>query len=579
MANTPKISVQSDLLRIVEELKQIAEASADTGKAIGETTKQVAKTVNDQVAVAQGGMNKLRKFAKDVANNLKNDFKNIFAVNALSSGLKLNEQFTGSIKQAVILSDTIRRLAPVFGMAEDRAAKFRSTLVKGLSEIGVGSEAAAHALEGLANTNVRGEKNLTEYAKVASELASISGQQGQEANVSGGLARVVVAQGGNPNDPHAMQKVAEDIVRIRNATGASATEALGSLEKLFSAANTDFKKRLMQGGGVSLASAGLIGGQGSTAFLERYFGLSKQARAGYDAQGLGGLVGANGQLNNNAFQNTIKEATNRGSGNTEFGLTTMGMSDDEAKGFLRLAKALNENGEAVERARNAVVDINDEYGKTMGLKDAFHANINHVKGEFSNLFDKMGIHDPLSAVSGAMSKASRSDVGSAAVVGGGAVLAAVLTTVGAKGIGNLLFGEAKKSAVESITGEKVQRVEVINFPEGFGNGLSSAAGSAATAAGGATATGSGLLTSVVAPAAAAAGVGVLASQAFKYVSGTTEGGGLEASINELVDHLRNSGRGGKSIFEEPRNNNVRVIVDSKDKSLKAYERGSRGTSQ
>ena len=315
MAET-KISVRSDLLKIAEDLKIIAQTANETGQSLGEATKQVGKSVNDQVSVVSGGMNKLRSFGKDLVRQLGSDFKSLFSVNALVGGMKLSEQFGGAVKQAINLNDTIRNLSPIFNMNEAAAERFKRTLVRGLGEIGLGSDAAANALQGLAETPVRGEQALQAYAKTAGELASISKQKGQEAGIAKGLAGVVVAQGGNPNDPRAMQKVAEDIIRIRNATGKSATEALDTLNKLFSSANTDFKKRLLQGGGVSLAAAGLVGGQGSTAFLERYLGLSKQARAGFEAQGLGKLIGANGQLNAGAFQSTITEARRRGGGSS-----------------------------------------------------------------------------------------------------------------------------------------------------------------------------------------------------------------------------------------------------------------------
>lgn len=596
-----KISVRSDLLKIVEDLKVISETAQATSDSLAAASKQLGSEVNDQVSIVSGGMEKIRKFGQGLVKQLGSDFKGLFSVNALVGGMKLSEQFAGSIKQAVTLNDTIRNLAPIFGMTEDRAERFKRNLVKGLGEIGVGSDAAANALMGLAETPVRGEKALEAYAKTASELASISKEKGQEANIAKGLSGVVTAQGGDPNDPKAMQKVADDIVRIRNATGKSATEALATLSKLFSSANQDFKKRLLQGGGVSLAAAGLIGGQGSTAFLERFMGLSKQERAGYEAQGLGRLVGQNGQLDSKAFESTIAEAKGRGSGNTEFGLKTMGMTDEEAKGFIRLADALRTNGAAVEAARTSVVDINEEYQKTMSLGDSFRASLNHVKGAFTGLMDKIGAPDLINKGTNMLQDASHSAVGSAAVVGGTGLLAAMLTGKGLGGIGDLLGGEAKKAAIESVTGEKVQRVEVINWPASMGGGLlekavegaagmnnfknwgkvlttGGIAGEGAVAAGGAEVAGGGMLAGA-APAAAAVGLGLGAAQAFKYVAGTTEGGGLEASLKELIDWLKgNDNKPKASLFAEPPKT-VRVTVDTKNKDLKTFPTGSRGVSQ
>lgn len=603
MAET-KVSVRSDLLKIAEDLKIIAQTAQETSESLGDATKEVGKTVDNQVSIVDGGFKKLRQFGKDLTKQLGSDFKSLFSVNALAGGMKISEQFGSSIKQAVTLNDTLRNLSPIFGMNEQAANRFKSTLVKNLSEIGVGSDAAANALQGLAETNVRGDKNLSAYATTASELAGISKQKGQEGQIAKGMAGVVVAQGGNPNDPKAMQKVAEDIVRIRNATGRSATEALDTMNKLFSSANTDFKKKLLQGGGVSLAAAGLIGGQGSTAFLERFMGLSKQGRAGYEAQGLGRLIGSNGQLDNKAFQSTVAEAKSRGSGNAEFGLQTMGMSEEEAKGFLRLSEAMKANGDAVERARTSVVDINQEYQKTMSLGDSFHANINKVKGGLSEMMEKMGMPNVLNKATDTLQGASHSTGGAAAVVGGSALLAAVLTGGGLKGIGgSLLGGEAKKKAIEGITGEKVQMVQVTNWPSSLGGmGGADMAKKAAVGLG----AGAGLLVAGVAAAGAAAFMGGQAlgenskkslaehpeykqdergnfisnmmsrEDAAKLKSGSTDTpkDDVATALNKLNDTLS-----GQNSSAMPSTKDVRVMIETKGSHFKVAPEKSRGISQ
>lgn len=578
-----KVSVRSDLLKIAEDLKVIVRTAEQTAEGLSEATKNVADNVNDQTAVVSAGMSKISKMAKSVASSIASDFKGLLSINAVLGGLKLNEQFAGSLKQAVTLNDAIRKLSPVFGMTEASAEKFKRNLVKGLSEIGVGSDAAAQALTGLAETPVRGENALKEYAKTASELAGITGQKGQEATISKGLAGVVTAQGGNVNDPSQMRKVADDVVRIRNATGKSATEALKTLEELFSNANSEMKKRLAGGGAVSITSAALMGGQGSTDFLKRFLGLSNVQRAGMEAQGLGKLVGGNGQLNSGAFQSTVSEAKRRGMGNAEMGLTTMGLSDEEAKGFLRLAEALKANGEAIEKARTGVVGINDEYQKTMSLGDAFHANINKVKGGFSSLMDSMGAPDLINKTTNVLSKASESTAGSAAVVGGGALMAAMLTTKGLGGIGDLLKGEAKSKAIETVTGEHVQRVEVINWPSSLGGGVGGAmeaaggmAGKAGKLLGGASAVGAAGL---IGYEAGSLLNNVIESKTQGKTSEGFEGNAVERLFFKLDKLL--GGESSKQFMgaQAAMTKDVRVTVDTKDKSLKAFQQGSRGMSQ
>lgn len=581
-----KISVRSDLLKIAEDLKIISKTAEDTAHSLGAATKEVANTVNDQTAVVSGGLNKIRKMGKDLASSLASDFKALFSVNAMLGGLKLNEQFSGSIKQAINLNDTIRNLAPIFGMTEERAEKFKRTLVKGLAEIGVGSDAAANALAGLSETNVRGDQNLSMYAKTASELAGISRQKGQEGAIAKGLAGVVVAQGGNANDTKAMQRVSDDVIRIRNVTGKSATEALHTLQEMFSDADAEMKKKLSGGGAVSLSMAALIGGQGSTDFIKRYLGMDKFRRAGLEAQGLGKLIGPNGQMNAGAFQNTLSEAKRRGSGNAEFGLQTMGMSEEESKGFLRLAEAMKENGTAIEKARTSVVDINKEYRSTMSLGDAFRANINRVKGGFTEILDTIGAPDLINKGTNMLSNASQSTAGSAAVVGGGALMAAVLTSKGlsgiggAMGLGSLLGGEAKSHAIEAITGEKVQRVEVINWPASMG------IGGAAGAAGGLL----GTAGKVIGGAGALAGAGLagygIGGEVNKVIESNTQGKTEEGfqgnAIERLffkLDKLLGGENSTNFMKSQQMTKDFRVVVESKDKTIKAFAPGSRGAAQ
>lgn len=579
-----KVSVRSDLLKIADDLKTIKKQADETAESLAGATKEVGKQVDDQTAFVRGGLDKLRKFSKGVADQMKDDFKALFSVNAMTSGLKLNDQFASSIKQAVTLSDTIRNLGPIFGMNQDRAERFKRSLVGNLSEIGVGADAAASALQGLAQTNVRGDENLTAYSRNAGELASISKQKGQEGQIAKGLAGAVVAKGENPNDPKAMQKVSDDVLRIRNATGKSATEALDMLNKLFSSANSDFKKRLSAGGGVSLAAAGLLGGEGSTGFLQRYMGMDDKRRSGLEAQGMGRLVGKDGSLNQGAFQSTVSEAKRRGQGNAEFGLTTMGMSEEEAKGFLRLSEAMKQNGAAIESARTQVVDINKEYRDTMGMGDAFNASINRVKGMLSRGMAEHGMPDVLGRGTGMLAGAGQSDAGSAAVVGGGALLAAMLTSKGLKGIGGALFGgEAKKAGIEAVTGEKVQRVEVINWPTSMEGAWSSWGGAAKGAGGiaaGAGAGGAGIAgAGLGASAALAGGVGLVAGDVAKYIGE----GGAESDAGDALKAIKEFFMGKEQnvrAFPTPAGSqDVKVVVESRDRGLKATPRGSRGGGQ
>lgn len=577
MAET-KISVRSDLLKIAEDLKMIAKASEDTGRSLGEATKEVAKTVNDQAAIVNGGLNKIKNFGKNLVRELGSDFKALFAVNALASGLKLNEQFRGTVSEAIKLNDVMRQLGPVFNMSQAQGEKFKSALVKDLAEIGASSEDAANALQGLGTTGITNQDALKAYATTATKLAGITGQRGQEGAISGGLAEVVKAQGGNINDPKAMARVAEDIVRIRNATGASATDALRHLQDLYQNVDQSLKGRLTSGGAVSLAAAELKGGSGATAFLKRYLGMNQYERAGLQAQGLGKLTNAGGGLDAKALEQAIKNAKGLGGGSAEFGLQAMGLSAEEAKGLIRLNEAMKESGDAIEKAKNAVVDINEEFDSTKTLGEAFRGNLNKLKGSFQSLMDALGVGGVANKVTNALVKTSHSTAGSAAVVGGGALAAAILAGGGLRalggslGIGGIIGGEAKAKAIEAVTGEHVQRVEVINWPSSLG-GLASAAGGAGGMFGG---IGGALGKAGLYAGVAAAGIGAGAYLSDKF-SSATEGTGLDKALTDLT--LKFSQFLGLMPQTVQSTKDVRVVIDTKDKSLKSYTPGNRGPSQ
>lgn len=473
------LSVRSELSKIVEDLAKVQQKAEQVSRTLGDMGKDSAEDLNKKAKQTENYFTKMRDVGRRTVDQLKRDFKSLLAVNALSESMKLSSQFAGSVKETIQLSDAVRKLGSTFGLTASQFSAFQSMLSKGLGGVGLSSETAANALRGLSETPVRGQRNLTEYAKAAGMLASISGEKGNEAAIAKGLAGVVTARGGNPNDLAQMQSVSNDVLRIRQATGKSATESMQALSSLFSGANPEFQKLLQSGGGVSLATAGLLGGQGATSFLERYLGMNKFERSGMEAQGLGRLIGAGGQLNAGAFSSTISEASRRGQGDVAAGLRTFGFSDEEAKGFIRLAQAVKENGAVIEQARTKVVDINKSYREGMGLGEAFRANINKVKSYIDTSSLTQGATDILG-------KASETGLGAGAVVAGGGVLAALLAGYGLRGIGKGLGGMAAgglaAGGVEALTGRQVQPVYVVNASE-IG-GLGGAASALASGAGG-----------------------------------------------------------------------------------------------
>lgn len=472
-----EVKVQSQLQKIIEDLQAIQKASAGVSAEMKAMGGGVGKEIDEQNKKVKRGLEDTKSFGRRVADQLRQDFKSLFAVQSLTAGMKLSDQFSGAIKESVALSDAVRKFSSVFGIAGKDFVHFQNMMIMGLGDIGAGSESAANALKGLAETPVRGEKNLLAYSKTAAQLGSISGEKGQEGAIAKGISGVIQARGGNPNDTAQLAGVSQEILQIRKATGKSATEIVSMLTELYTRTNSDYQKQMTGGGSTTLATAALMGGPQATSFIEKFMGMNRIERKGLEAQGFKDILGKNGELNTKAILQTLQEAKARGLGDAQAGLKTYGFGDEEAKGFIRLAEAVKASAGAINGAKDSVVDINDEYRRTMSLGDSFRANINKVKSVFAPL-----ISAGTSGLSTGMSAASQSGVGAVAVTGSAAILAAVLTGGGLRGVGKGLMGslggEAKAAAVEAATGEHVQRVEVINWPAGMG-GIGGIAGKAA----------------------------------------------------------------------------------------------------
>lgn len=554
-----ELNVRSQLSKVSEELAKLQVQASKVGEELAKVGDTTGETLEDQAKKTGRFFENLRGLGGRVAKQLRDDFKSLLALNAVSQSLKLSQQFSGTVTEAVALSDTIRKLGSTLGITQSRFTTFQTKLVSGLGQIGLSSEAASNALAGLAETPVRGEENLQKYVETAGQLASISRQQGSEGAIAKGLAGVVTAQGGNPNDQKQLDAVAKDALRIRQATGKSITDVLGSLEQLFSSANADFKSKLKNGGGTSLAAASLIGGKDSTAFVERYLRANRIGRKGLEAQGIGKLIGDDGQLNPKAFQDTVNEGKRRGLGDAQAGLKTFGMSEEEAQGFIRLTEAMRTNGASIEQARKSIVDINKTYQESKGFAESFRASLNRVKGFLSA---------PLSFATqkgtDLLNSASQSDAGSAGVVAGGGALAALLAGGGLRGLGKA-SGIAKGAAIEATTGRQVQPVYVVNARE-FGGGGAGAFGETAAASAGGIRGKAGKALGALGIAATAFEVGSIAGDAIDK----TETGGK--AFDALADAILNLTEKIGLMKSTP----VIVEINSKVPNLRATTPQSRG---
>lgn len=434
MSDNVQLSVRSELAKVISELEKIKEKASEVGDSLAAEGRVIGDSLNTQTKRTETFLGKLRSLSGRVADQMRGDFRSLLSINALGDSLKLSNQFRGAVSESITLGDTIRKLGTSFGIAKGNFAAFQTSLTKGLGEIGLSSETAAKTLEGLVGTNVRGEANVLGYAKTAGQLASISGQKGQEGDIASGMARTIRARGGDANDLGQMKAVAEDLRKIFNSTGKGPTETLRVMEDLFSKMPQDIRKSFGSKGVASLAAAANVAGPNATKFLEDYLQSSPIMRKAFEAQGGKGIIGKEG-IDIEKFRSFSKGIMGRVGGDPRLAAQTLGLSEEAAEGFIRLSESLDRVKEAQERLKTSTGNIDDQYQESMGLGESFRANINRVKKVIAEPFSKgqQGLTDLLS-------KASKSDIGSAAVVGGGGLLAALLAGGALRGIGKGMGG-------------------------------------------------------------------------------------------------------------------------------------------
>lgn len=568
MAEPVQLEVRSALSKIIAELETLRDKAADVSSSLKDAGKDVGKEFNNNVKQTEGFLSNLRSFGRRVADQLRGDFRSLASLNAIGDSLKLSNQFRGSIQETVNLSDTIRKLGRTFGIATQDFSKFQSSMVKGLGEVGLSSEVAARAMEGLVETPVRGEQNILQYSKAAGQLASVAREQGKEGTIASGISRVIQARGGDVNDMKQMQAVAEDLRKIFNATGKLPTESLKVMEDIFTHMSKDFRQKFSTAGLANLATAAHVGGPGATKFLEEYLGKSPIARQAFEAQGGKGIFTEKG-IDVGKFKKFSQEIMTRVGGDPRLAAQTLGLSEEAAEGFVRLAENLDKVNHAQKEIAHSTGDLNSQYKSSMGLGEAFRANINRVKRVLA---------EPLSFLTqkgtDLLSGAAGSDTGSLGVVAGGGALAALLAGFGLRGIGKGLGGGlgalGKGALAEQITGQKTVPVYVTNAAE---IGLAGSGGGALGKAG-------GLLGKVGGGAAALTGgiaAGVAAADAYQdYVKANPETtvGQLDAKFTELIRVLSQK----VGVIPETVGAQQKVIVELNKRDLKESRQPTRGAS-
>lgn len=460
-----KVSVRSELEKIIEELQKVRDAASETSDAFKDTGKNAGDELKKRTKETESFVGNMRNMVRRAADQMKQDFKSLAAVNALGDALKISNQFRGSIKEAVSLNDTMRKLGATLGVATSQQSRFLANMVDGLSKVGLGSEVAQRSLESLAETPVRGEENITAYAKEAGLLARSSGQQGQEGRIAAGMSGLLMSRGVNPNDLKEMKKVSDDLARVRIATGKGPTETLDAMTRIYDAMPKDLRKTTSTRQLSQLGVMGMQGGPGATKFLEEFLKSSPIERMKWNAMGFGGVVKKDG-IDMKELQKAMKGQLGMIGGDPRKAAQILGISDEAAEGMVRLSQNMDRVITETEKLNGITEEQADSLKKTMGFGEAFKANIERVKGAVSGFFFP-GINKATEFLGGA----SESTAGAAAVTLGGGALAALLAGYGLKGIGKgmglggIAGSVVKGSAASAVTGKDVQPVYVVNAGE------------------------------------------------------------------------------------------------------------------
>ncbi len=468
--NKVELSAKAGMEKVFSDLEKLNETVRRVQSELKQTNTEITEATQGNVKKTQDFLTKMKNMGHSVATQLKSDFKSLFGINAIQDALKLSNQFRGVISESVTLNGTIRKLGTTFRIAQGDYAAFQSRVTKGMGDLGLASDVAARTMEGLAESPVRGQEALLEYSKTAGQLASISKTKGQEGNIAKGISDVIQAKGGNVESIDEMKAVAEDLRRVYSVTGKAPAETLSAMKQIFSTMPKEVRKAISTRGLANLAATSSVAGPGSTKFLEEFLGKSSIQRKALEEQGFKDVFTEKG-LDLDKFGKAASEVLARVGGDPRVAAKTIGLSDEAAEGFIRLAESLDKVKAAQDLVNSSSGDLTEQFRRSRSLSEAFSANIDKIKSTLAK-----PVSTVINGLTEGLSKASETTAGAAAVTVGGGVLAALLAGGGLRGLAGGLGGLAKAEAIEKVTGEEVQKVYVVNASEISGGGLAAMAG-------------------------------------------------------------------------------------------------------
>lgn len=474
------LSVKAGLDAMIKQLDGLGNKAREVNDALGQTGKGVSSELANNTKDAEDFLGKLRTASLRTADQMRRDFKTLLSIGALGQSVNLASQFSGTIRETLSLNDAIRKLSATYGIADRDRARWQAGIMRGLGAVGLSSEVGAQTLQGLSKTPVRGEGEVLSYAKTSGMLASVAG--GNAGDIAEMLARVIQARGGNVHDLAQKDDLAENVRRVKVATGREAPDTLRAMEQLYLGMPEDLRKRTEPR---ALANMAGIGARipGSMGWLEHYSSMKPVERQKIDQQMDVRKILAGGQFNQAEFQRQAGGILGRIGFDPRASAETLGLSQEDAEGFVRLARSGSQVADVQGDIAHAAGTLYDQFMSSKTAFESLDSAVNQVTGSLSKLAANLtqGGTDLLSAGQG---------TGALAVVGGTAMAAAILASLGFKGVGGAL-NMAAGAGLVATKGAPIP-VFVVNMGLGgpggskpglvdqFGNPITTTAGPIAT---------------------------------------------------------------------------------------------------
>lgn len=497
----PEIKVAANLKSLLDQLDKVSDHAKKIKEELISGTKVVDEELDKQTKSVQNNFQKMASFSRRVGQQMKTDLKAMLGVNAVQSGLQLNNMFRNQISKVGTLNDAVRKLGASFGVNARDFAGFQAKMMSGLGQIGLSAEDAANTMQGLAGSGVKGAGNILEYSKIAGQLTSLGREKGNEGGVAKGLADVVRARGGNVQDVKQVDQVAAEVTRAMETTGYTATQILGKMKDTFEGTTKSGRGMVSLRGAAQSAIADQITGANVSGLIKSMTAMSPEMRQRSESMGLTKILGKNGELDIQGIKNFSKTIKSLGT-SPDMAAHILGEGEEFGNAITRLIDQSDRLEQAFKENADASGDYVEKFKHNKGLKEAGEAVINRAISPLSEAFGKasQGLTDMLS-------KSSESTAGSIIAVGSGALLSAALAAGGARSVLGSLAGSVKGTALQSVD-KDVQKVYVVNASEISGGGsIADKAGVAGLLRG----TGSAIA-GLVPPVAIAAAVGYGASK-------------------------------------------------------------------